>query len=82
MKRLELIKIIKIGNFAFHLLIASYEEIEKITDEEKLKAIKEVVSKSFENIKISKEDMIEILQRVNSLLYEEGIARYFESLEH
>lgn len=82
MKRLELIKIIKIGNFAFRLLIASYEEIEKITDEEKLKAIKEVVSESFDNIKISKEDMIEILQRINSLLYEEGIARYFESLEH
>lgn len=82
MKKLEYVKIIKISNFAFHLLIANYQDLERITEEEKLQAIQEVLSESFDDIKISTEDMIEIIQRINTLLYEEGIARYFESLEH
>ena len=81
MKKLDYVKIIKISNFAFHLLIASYDEVEKITDEEKMKAVKEVISESFDDIKISNEDMIEIIQRINSSLYQEGIATYFERLE-
>ena len=82
MNKLDYAKIIKISTCSFYLLLGNFEKVETITDEEKLKAIKEVISKSFKDEKISDEDMQEILRQVNSSLYQEGIARYFESLEH